>query len=243
MKTFRSTIFELASGLLISCAAASIHAATLTIDCHDFGMKHSGTKEVVNIDFMLNASPQIPGGVLKDRVFLNYDTSRVYQQLYLPDQNKVNTKDGSDIACSMPFNPQNMQPILKFGTPDTHHADKNRPRSVKIYLPEHGSPGGGNHEFYSRREWPLGLKSGEANAMWIDRLIYADHGLDFFVEFGRDGSRGYCLSSDPNDSFGSDRQGRPCSPCWDFDLLTGKATTCDPKFPLKPLGYRQYPTQ
>lgn len=67
------------------------------------------------------------------------------------------------------------------------------------------------------------LASGD-DAIWIDQLGLAQWcgvgGMKNCGEgnknWGVDGEKGWCFSTDTSDSFGSDRQSGSCSPCWEF---------------------------
>ncbi len=186
--------------LFVLAFSSSALSDLLTIDCSHAGMKHTGTKELVVVSLWSRGRPGVN----------HYNhTNDFLMLLNNPPPsigaNYPSNKDDSNEHCWMPL--PTAFPYLSWFLPDMDWKDM----IIKIWMPLGG---------YTSPQ----LKRGEGDAMWIDRLMVKTSKGD--LSWGRDGGKGYCLSPDVNDTFGSDRQNAPCSPCWVFDVNTGKARHC-----------------
>ncbi len=176
------------------------------------------------------------------------------------------SKDNSNVGCSMPMDPNiGFQPYLTYDLDDFNfgmrpgcrtssgNAYRCYEMTIKIYMPVEGptigrvgvgvDPDTGYCCTSSRDVKEIALSPGPADAMWIDAVGLFPGGGSFVSEaitFGKDGGRGYCISRDPNDSFGSDNHRTPCSPCWEFNLETGQASQCDAMYPLRSPGFAEH---
>lgn len=78
------------------------------------------------------------------------------------------------------------------------------------------------------------LRATGGDAFWIDQAKFQQH-CDWPFDdascgtersWGIDGKGGWCLSTDADDSFGSDRQDGPCHKCLEFRANDQKAVAC-----------------
>ena len=70
------------------------------------------------------------------------------------------------------------------------------------------------------------LHAGGDDAFWIDRIEVLHLGSGPTRRWGVNNGKGWCLSNDSSDTFGSSNQSSACEGCWEFNADTRKAKKC-----------------